>query len=371
MAGHESANSGSRVPRAIRYAQGCNWGAEMTTVSWGIGVMKLAFPARLFRIRSAFLSALSVALICAATLAAAQQQAQQQAPQQAPQNHVGSQSANPVGSAVGGVARVLWFNAMPDMGTSVRSSHRKKMADYLTSYRNGAAFNVTYTRSTRGGAMAVALNNAPYDIVVLDMGNDRVRMNGADATSLQHFYASGHDNLMLDGTFSIRNITHNQRTRFPGENGAIGGLLVNQIAALAERGGGILIGTDHDNWQLNANKALAALIPGASFSGVTNPSTDGDFIGTILLGQREEIAAIDVLRHWESIPNQGEAPVGEYLDFLGRPVVLYSLVETADKPGGGRKRPYISTNFFPGDDRIPIDSEEKVFENIPTHKSGP
>jgi len=146
---------------------------------------------------------------------------------------------------------------------------------------------------------------------------------------------------------------------------------VNQLALLADAGGGILIGADHDAWQTNANTALQALLPQARFRGTTNPSTDGQFIGDALLGHRVSVTARDILRHWEAVPNQGEAPVGDYTDFMGRPVTLYSLVETADKPGGGRKRPYISASVFPGAGTTAIDSDKSVFDNLPTHKSTP
>lgn len=86
------------------------------------------------------------------------------------------------------------------------------------------------------------------------------------------------------------------------------------------------------------------------------------------MGKRERVIARDILRHWEAVPSQGEAPVGEFVDFMGRPVTLYSLVETADQPGGGRKRPYISASIFPGSGRTAIDSDEPAFENLPTHK---
>lgn len=269
-----------------------------------------------------------------------------------------------------GPIRVLWFNGMPDLGREVVSRHRQQMATYVDNFQGGTLFNVSYTRKLRGGDLAKALSAGRYDIVVLDMANRRTRVNGADKSALQSFYASGKNTLMLDGSFAIRNINHNPRTNFPGTNGSSGGLLMNQMFALAANGGGILIGTDHNIWQPNANAALAALVPGAKFRGTTNPSTDGDFIGETLIGSRVVVKARDLLRHWESVPNQGEAPVGKFTDFMGRAVTLYSLVETADKPGGGRKRPYISTSFFPGDRRIPIDSESDGFENLPTHKSG-
>ena len=267
-------------------------------------------------------------------------------------------------------SRILWYNAMPDYGSEVTTRHRQQMAEYLDQYDGGQQYDVTYTRNLRGGSLAEALGGAQYDILILDMANRRQRMNAEDVQALQQFYQSGHQSLMLDGSFAIRNINHNPTTRFPGRNGSSAGILVNQISALAQRGGGILIGTDHNIWQVNANAALSAILPGAKFRGTTNPSTDGDFIGVTLIGGRESVKAVDLLRHWESVPNQGEAPVGDFQDFLGQSVVLYSLVETADKPGGGRKRPYISASYFPGDNRIPIDSEEEVFDNLPTHKSG-
>lgn len=267
-------------------------------------------------------------------------------------------------------SRVLWFSSIPDLGPEVSSRHRKEMADYLDQYQGGQLFDVTYVRNLGGGGLASALAAGQYNIVILDMANRRKRMNGQDAQALQQFYQRGHQAIMLDGSFAIRNVNHNPTTDFPGRNGSSAGILVNQISALAERGGGVLIGTDHNIWQVNANAALAALVPGAKFKGTTNPSTDGDFIGVSLIGARESVKAVDLLRHWESVPNQGEAPVGNFQDFTGKPVVLYSLVETADKPGGGRKRPYISASYFPGENRIPIDSEKEVFDNLPTHKSG-
>lgn len=268
------------------------------------------------------------------------------------------------------ITRVLWFSGMPDIGRDFTSRHRQKMADYLGQYGDGKVFTVTYTRNLSGGGLAAALRGGQYDIVILDMANRRKRVNGADLQALQQFYQAGNRTLMLDGSFAIRSFSHNPTTNFPGRNGSSAAILVNQLSAMAQRGGGILIGTDHNIWQVNANAALAALVPGAQFRGTTNPSTDGDFIGVTLIGGRESIKALDLLRHWESVPNQGEAPVGTFQDFTGQQVVLYSLVETADKPGGGRKRPYISASYFPGDNRIPIDSEEEIFDNIPTHKSG-
>lgn len=259
---------------------------------------------------------------------------------------------------------------MPNYPPQMNARHREEMANYVNQFGGGQTFTVQYRASERGGTLAQELAGAPYDILILDITTSRARLNDADTGALQQFYSSGKTGLMLDGSFWIRNTQISPRTAFPGENGGTAGLLINQLTVLAEAGGGILIGTDHNQWQADANKVLRALVPGASFRGTTNPSTDGAFIGNALLAKKVPVTARDILRHWEAVPNQGEAPVGQFVDFLGRPVTLYSLVETSDKPGGKRKRPYISSTVFPGEGQTAIDSAEPLLENLPTHKSG-
>lgn len=192
-------------------------------------------------------------------------------------------AAPQMGQAQHDARRVLWFNAMPDAGAEFNSSHRRKMARYVDEYGQGTAFQVTYKRRTNRGALASELSAGGYDILILDMTNRRAAFNQMDVAALQKFYAGGRRNLMLDGSFAIRSYQRNRTTDFPGVDGSSGGLLMNQLYALAERGGGVLIGTDHDDWQANANAALRALVPRAAFQGSTDPSTDGDFIGSTLL----------------------------------------------------------------------------------------
>lgn len=264
--------------------------------------------------------------------------------------------------------RVLWWNGSEHQPPVFTSEHRKAMADYLDAYQGGGVFNVTYQYSMRGGDLAAHLGANRYDIVILDFANLRQRLNAGDLGAVQQFYAAGSSALIFDGSFSIRNMRHSPETQFPGVNGSSAGLLINQVTALAEAGGGMLIGTDHDQWQANANAITGALLPGARFSGITNPSTDGDFIGETLLSKSVSVVARDLLKHWEAVPNQGEAPVGQFTDFMGRPVTLYSLVETADKPGGGRKRPYVSASLYPGDRKTAIDSEQSQLGNMPTRR---
>ena len=214
--------------------------------------------------------------------------------------------------------------------------------------------------------------NPDYGIIVVTAANNNGLFNSADQDAFRAFYAQGRRALMLDGTLGIRNSDVRPLTKWPGVNNASANMLINQMEALREAGGGLLIGTDHGRFQRSANLALQAILPGAKFSRVTNPSRDGDFFGDVLLAAEEPVKPLDMLRHWEAIPNQGEAPVGSYADFTGAQVRLYTLVEAADKPGGGTRRPYISSTIDPGDRRVDIaEDAPPVINRMPTRKSLP
>lgn len=271
--------------------------------------------------------------------------------------------------------KVLFFNGSYEHRTYT-TALRQEMSDWLNTTQNGRAFSSVYVRSQDRGALASALaQHGDADVLVLDLTSRNSVVGPNDSSALQNFYASGKRAIMLDGSFGIRsmNIRGTPETDFPGAEDSSGALLANQINAVAKAGGGVLIGTDHDGWQTGANAALRAILPEARFSGTTDPSTDGQFLGDVLLTGVMPVKPIVLLRHWESVPNQGEAPVGSYTDFSGASVRLFSLVEAADKPGGGRKRPYISASFDPGDKRFDIDSEiapePQLPENMPTRKS--
>ncbi|MEO0344457.1 MAG: hypothetical protein AAF198_13570 [Pseudomonadota bacterium] len=272
-------------------------------------------------------------------------------------------------SPITAATSVFFWNGMTSNDNTTPPSLRKKIADYVDDFSGGTQFDVTFDSSIDPGALARSLSGRNYDVLVLDITDDTIRLNAADIAAVQQFYQSGRQALMLDGSFAIRSLVYNNRTQFPGPNETYGKLTVNQVAAIAARGGGILIAADHDVWQVNTNKIVQALLPGARFKGTTNPSTDGDFIGDELLGMKANAIPKDIFNHWAAVPNQGEAPIGGFTDFLGQAVTLYPLVEASDKPGGKRRRPYISASFDPGDTRTAIDSEEELFENIPTHKS--
>lgn len=268
--------------------------------------------------------------------------------------------------------RVLWWDvSLPEAGN--QPSNRQTMARFMDGYQGGALFDVEYVFEPRGGAFARHMAANPnYKMIVMTATNFNGVFNQADLDAFRSFYASGTKALMLDGTLGIRNYDRLSLTKWPGPNNVLANTLVNQMEALRLAGGGLLIGTDHGRFQNAANRVVAAILPQAQFTRTTDPSRDGDFFGEVLLAQKEQIKPLDLLRHWEAVPSQGQAPVGTFTDFRGQPVTLYTLVEASDKPGGGTRRPYISSTIDPGDTRYDIaEDAAPVINRMPTRKSLP
>lgn len=249
---------------------------------------------------------------------------------------------------------VLWWDSTPEYGSQAPDSLRQEMSDYIDNFNGGGVFNSKYVSSETPGTLAVELAANSYDVIVFDATSSGAKFNAADLAAVQAHYASK-SNVMLDGTLYIRSINFNAGSNFPGINNGTGGLTVNQVNQLATRGGGIMIGTDHQGFFTDANQVLQAIIPNATFSGITSPSTDGVFYGSDLLNDAVAIAAADVFNHWDTISSQAIAETGNFNDINGNAVTLYSQVDVADDPGGGPKFSYISTSWAPGSGQTGVD----------------
>ena len=268
--------------------------------------------------------------------------------------------------------KVLWWDVSVEE-PSTKSSHRQRVARFVNDYEGGSVFDVTYKFEPRRGSLARHLAaQGGYQIIVMTATNTNRTFNEQDLDALRGFYANGPKTLMLDGTLFIRNTNAHELANWPGVNGSSADLVINQMEAIRAAGGGIWIGTDHGQFQRPANQAVSAILPDARFSRTTNPSRDGEFFGEVLLANKKPVKPINILRHWESIPSQGQAPTGTFADFMGQPVTLYTLVEASDKPGGGTRRTYISSTIDPGDKRFDISGDDApVIDRMPTRKSLP
>ncbi|MDB9516211.1 PEP-CTERM sorting domain-containing protein [Roseofilum reptotaenium CS-1145] len=256
---------------------------------------------------------------------------------------------------------VLWWDTTP-VNPWINSELRQEMSTFLDDFGGGNLFDTTYVSHRTSGGLQAHLASNSYDVVVLDSFynppySPAFPFDSADQEALKQHYAQK-SNLILDGTLSIRSLQAIPETDFPGPNNAFGNFTVNQIYELATQGGGIFIGTDDYTVQRDGNYMLEALFPGqpARFSGLRNPSTDGVFYGSDLLNNQVAVSPNDIFTHWSAVPSQGVAPTGDFIDFLGNPVTLYSQVDVADKPGGGQKYSYISTSWKPDDCKTDVTS---------------
>lgn len=249
---------------------------------------------------------------------------------------------------------VLWWDTTPEYGSQAPDALRQTMSDYLTNFGGGGVFNSTYVSSPGPGAFSTHMASNAYDVIVFDSTGGG-GFSAADLSAVQTHYSTN-SNVLLDGNLYVRSINFNATSVFPGPNGATGGLTANQVNQLATRGGGILIGTDHNCCQSEANAILGSIITGAAFTGSTSPSTDGIFYGSDLLNDVAAIAASDVLAHWSSIVSQGIAPTGNFTDTNGNAVTLHSQVDVANFIGGP-KNSFISTSWAPGSGTTDVDDD--------------
>jgi hypothetical protein len=260
-------------------------------------------------------------------------------------------------TAIAAPFNVLWWDSTQSYGAQNDPSLRQSMSDFLTNHNGGANFSSTYVRSRTPGALAAQLSSNSYDVVVFDSTSQSSPFDNTDLAAVQAFYADGNRNLLLDGSLYIRSIQFNADTVFPGPGGGMGALTLNSVYELGQRGGGVMIGTDHNCCQVDANAVLQALVPGAGFFGVEGPSTDGVFYGAQLLNNLVATAPINVLTHWSTEGTQGIPPVGAFTDFQGDAITLYSQVDVAPFVGGTRT-PRISTSWQPGTGSTGVGEEE-------------
>lgn len=252
---------------------------------------------------------------------------------------------------------VLWWDSTQSYGSQNDPALRQAMPDYLAAFGGGSTFTTTYVRSQVAGALATQLAANSYDVVVFDSTSQASPFNAADRAAIQGFYANNNRNLLLDGSLYIRSIQFNQDTVFPGPGGGMGVLTLNSVYEIAQRGGGIMIGTDHNCCQADANDILNSLVPGAAFFGLEGPSTDGVFYGSQLLNNLQATAPLNVLNHWSTEGSQGIPPVGNFTDFQGNPISLFSQVDIAPFPGAPRTA-RISTSWQPGAGSIGVDDPD-------------
>lgn len=151
--------------------------------------------------------------------------------------------------------QILYLNSTRGFGTGELGNFRSTIADFIDNYEDGNVFDVDFVQTHVPGSLASFLNTKPldyYDQIWFDTTiYTSSLLNAVDLDALNTWSANKQPEFILDSSFHFRNKTSNTMTA------SAGALTANQALALQNAGGGIFIGTDHNEFAYTANQILA------------------------------------------------------------------------------------------------------------------
>jgi hypothetical protein len=176
---------------------------------------------------------------------------------------------------------ILYLNSTRGQGTSNKGAFRKPIADALDNYSDGTIFDVDFVQTHVPGRLASWLDSKAvgyYDQIWFDTTIYQTSLlNQADLTALNTWAAHKQPEFILDSAFFYRNKESKTLTN------SAAAATVNQALALKDAGGGILIGTDHNDFAYTANQILNNFGFDGLFTGSYNITPNASFVGNLLL----------------------------------------------------------------------------------------
>lgn len=185
----------------------------------------------------------------------------------------------------------------------------------------GHTVSVVDVRS--GGTLSSTLSSGSYDQVYLwDLTSTRY-LNNADVSALASFW--GNRGLVVD--------TRSYGYHFQPNNTSEVALLQNVASNLQAAGGGVWVGTDHDqDWTRNANPFLQAIGINPVVGSYSDPVNFADPTSVLLAG----VTATDL---WGGGQSVGQAPIGV------QPNGVEMFIHFGHTRTDGSVLPYISASF--------------------------
>jgi hypothetical protein len=185
--------------------------------------------------------------------------------------------ANPATAA----DNILYLNSTRGLGTANYGNYRSAIANTLDNYQDGSLFDVDFIQTQVAGDLAFWLNSKPagyYNQIWFDttIYNTSV-LNATDLAALNTWAANKQPEFILDSSFFFRNKLSNTLT--PSATAAT----IAEALALKNNGGGIFIGTDHNDYAHTANQILTNFGFDGLFTGLYNITSNGSFMGDLLL----------------------------------------------------------------------------------------
>ncbi len=253
---------------------------------------------------------------------------------------------------------ILYLNSTRGSGTGTYGSYRSAIADSLDNYQDGSIFDVDFVQTHVPGNLATFLNTKPidyYDQIWFDTTilNTSYVLNSNDFTALNTWAASSQPEFILDSSFFARNHTSGVASD------SAAAVTINQALALQEAGGGIFIGTDDGYFVNTANQILWNFGFDSFFAGVANITSNGSFVGDLLL-EPESVGADFFTNHLQGL-STSHVPIGTHVlneNGGNRTIEIYENLYSLS-PG---HISHIGASFNTGDFTTPIDDPTTVPE---------
>lgn len=176
---------------------------------------------------------------------------------------------------------ILYLNSTRGLGTGNYGSYRDAIASALDKYLDGSIFDVDFVQTQVSGDLASRLNSQPvghYNQIWFDTTIYLTALlNETDFSALNAWAAYKQPEFILDSSFFARNKISETLTA------SAAAVTVNQALALRDAGGGILIGTDHNEFAYTANQILSNFGFNGLFTGSYNITANASFNHPILL----------------------------------------------------------------------------------------
>jgi hypothetical protein len=176
---------------------------------------------------------------------------------------------------------ILYLNSSRGLGTGNLGAFRGAIANTLENYQGGTVFDVDFVQTQDPGSLGSWLNAKPvgfYNQIWFDTTIYKTSiLNTVDFGALNAWAANKQPEFILDSSFFYRN---KETTTLTPSATAV---TINQALALKNAGGGILIGTDHDEFAYTANQILTNFGFDGLFTGSEIITANGSFVGDLML----------------------------------------------------------------------------------------
>jgi hypothetical protein len=219
----------------------------------------------------------------------------------------GNTRAATIGSA-NATENILYLNSTRGLGTGNFGDFRSAIANALDNYQDGTIFDVDFVQTQVNGTLASWLSSSSktYNQIWFDTTIFQTSLlNAADLAALNIWAANKQPEFILDSSFFLRNHQSNTFTT------SAAAVTINEALALKNKGGGIFIGTDHNDFAYTANQILTNFGFDGLFTGSYNITSNGSFVGNLLL-YPESVGADFFVNNLQGL-STSNVPIGKHI----------------------------------------------------------